>query len=55
MIVRSNVRRPGLSMLEVVATAAVCIPGAAALYWLYEKVMNHYFFMLGSSVGMPGL
>lgn len=55
MIVRSTVRRSGLSMLEVVMTAAVCVPAASALYFLYEKVMNHYFFMLGNSVGCPYL
>jgi len=39
--------------LEVVMTAAVCIPGAAMMYYLYESVMNNYAFMLGGSLGMP--
>jgi len=52
-VARSRFRRHGMVALEVVMTAAVCIPGAAMMYYLYESVMNNYAFMLGGSLGMP--
>lgn len=48
-----RVRRAGLATLEVVMTAGICMPAASAFYFLYEKVLNHYCFMVTNSVGMP--
>jgi hypothetical protein len=46
-------REHGLVALEIVMTAAVCVPASAMLYILYEAMMNHYGFLVGVSVGMP--
>jgi hypothetical protein len=34
------------------ATAAL-LPVAAFLYWLLERICEHYFFLLGNAVGWP--
>lgn len=47
--------RTGLATLEVVLTAGVCIPAAAAVYLLYETLVDYYFFLVGSAVGCPYL
>lgn len=53
MMKRLRARRPGLAAIEIVMTAGVCIPAASAFYFVYEMVLNHYFFMVGNAVGMP--
>ena len=50
---RAAPRRPGLSALEVVLTTGVMVPIAAFLYWMLERVIDHYFFLLGNAVGWP--
>src|SRR5262245_16917151 len=47
--------RPGLSALEVVMTTGALLPLAALFYWMLERAVEHYFFLLGNSVGSPYL
>lgn len=53
MRAHSKNRRSAMATFEVVLTAGVCIPAAAAVYLVLEMVVNHYFFMLGNAIGCP--
>lgn len=48
-----RLRRGGVAALEVVLVLGVSFPMAAALYWLFEKGVEHFFFALGNMVGWP--
>jgi len=52
-LTRTRAKRLGVAAIEVVMTTALCVPAAATLYFLYEMVMNHYFFFLGNALGCP--
>jgi hypothetical protein len=47
--------RPGLSALEVVMTTGALLPLAALFYWMMERAVEHFFFLLGNAVGSPYL
>ena len=52
---RSVWRRRGMATLEVVLILGVSFPTAVAIYWLFERGVEHFFFALGNLVGLPYL
>lgn len=46
-------RRGGMAALEVVLILGVSFPTAVAIYWLFERGIEHFFFALGNIVGSP--
>jgi hypothetical protein len=42
-----------MAAYDVVLTAGVTFPIAAALYWIFEQSMDVYVLTLGTSVGWP--
>ena len=46
-------RRGAMVALEVVMTLGVSFPTAVAIYWLFERGVEHFFFALGTMVGWP--
>jgi hypothetical protein len=46
-------KREGMTALEVVMTTAVCVPAAAVLYLMGERVLDAFLFLLANAVGSP--
>ncbi len=53
MRLRRNLRRKGLSALEVVMATAIGLPIAGFIYWTTERLLDQFWFLLGNAVGWP--
>lgn len=47
--------RKGLTALEVVLVMTVCLPMAAAVFWLFRRAVARFFEVVGTVVGWPFL
>lgn len=46
-------RSLGMAALEVVLTTGLTLPMAAALYFILERTLDRFFFLVSNAVGWP--
>jgi hypothetical protein len=44
-------RRTGFAAMDAVLTMAVSLPASAALFWVFVRGCDAYFFILGAGLG----
>jgi hypothetical protein len=50
---RCNRTRRGMAALEAVLTAAIALPMAAFVFWLLARMLERFFYLIGTVVGSP--